>query len=718
MDDYNQLSHSESLSDLPDILKKQIEAINDFDPFAPINNSFTRATLAYTESKPLVILETVEQPQFKVMQKLGIFDDGKLTDIIEELSEMEVSEFNERSRMPFFTHLKPFNYVVELEDLVTDPNESNDGSYDRAKTDRDYGESARKQHKYKNHQQSSYGDIPYQPRPSIDVDLNCIKDFTIEQEFQHIGKIEIVNNNNYFININGKDKLAGFFEETSFKKKTKLEKKKNNEKDSDNIAIYMDNLTKKSQNDESANTTKPIVSYIPNKKKSLAQSNMKSSTNDAGSNPNYKTFITNSSTKSHFKTPKQAKSGTNDYEENNLVDNKRSSLEVDLYHKPNGSNNNTLNIYKKRYGSIDQRKFGNSIDSLSKKISKQNNFSLSRVDMPKNEIRTSAFRELFGDENGFKPFDDIKKKRSSYKPSDKDGKVDWMTKSDNHTKVSAKQKKLVANTLKDDRLSIRSVMTPIENNKARSSAHVVSTFKRKHNKDIKREDEVVDFYSTIDNLQNICDDKSKVGINGIMSQLNLENNLYNKMSKFATIGPINNFSTLADNMFNKSVDMKKVFKDTKDKARRTTHNSAIVKNDKKPGKKGRDSENKDNLFEHREQRNKKSGNNISQQNYSRSDIYINDLSLKSVQFQPNAYRNSHINNSDISFKSIQLKDGIQQRTNDKKSKKTSHNSKTTVNFLEKNISIIERGKDSNYDLIKVCQTNQKFFEKVKMMSKI
>ena len=38
--------------------------------------------------------------------------------------------------------------------------------------------------------------------------------------------------------------------------------------------------------------------------------------------------------------------------------------------------------------------------------------------------------------------------------------------------------------------------------------------------------------------------------------------------------------------------------------------------------------------------------------------------------------------------------------------------------MEKNKATIEKARDGNYDLAKVCQANQKFFDKVKAMSRI
>lgn len=717
MNDYNRLNHSESLTELPDTLITQIEAIEDFDPFAPINNSFTKATSSYMDPTSLAIPETVEKPQFKAMQKLGIFGDSKLTEIIEEYSEMEVSEFSDRSQMPSLTHLKHFDFIFRLEDLGPEPNEYDESSKDRAKTDRDYGESDKRQHQYKNHQQSNYGDRPRISGPDVDVDIdiNYIKDFNIGQQLQHVGKIEILNNNNYFINVNGKEKLVDFLEETTFKKKQKPEKHKNNKRGSINTNNSIKNIIEKSQNDTSVNSIMHIMSNVTAKRTILAYSNNKSNTKDADKDQSYKTLVTNNHTKSHFMTPKQIKSEIK--EGNKDIENIKNSQVDDIYrnHRPK---NSTLNTYKKRYGSIDHQKFINSIDSLTKKISEQRNVSLSRLEISKNEVRTSAFRELFGNDDGYKTLHGISKPKRSYQPFDKDIKIDQMTKSDIHTRSITKFKRSAMDTSKDDRLSIQSVIHPIEKIQPRASMHVMSTFKKKHTEAIKRFDEAVDFYSSIDNLKHTVGERGKKSINGIISNLNLENNIYSKMNKVSTIGPTTDYRIFSDNLIDKTIDMTKSHKGVTYDGNRTILSSNVMKKNKKDNKQRDISENKRKFIEFEGKHNEGPIFSLLKQNFNESDIQTNDSSLSSVQFETNTCQKSCIDNSDISFKSIQFKAGTQQKNKNHEHKKVAHDSKTTVNFVEKNKSIIEKGKDSNYDLLKVCQTNQRFFDKIKMMSKI
>lgn len=707
--DFDRLSHSESLTDLPQALKDEIDAFDDFDPFAPMNTSLNKASLSFVENLPITRIVDEEEPQLKVMQKLGIFGDNRLMEIVEERSEMEVSEFNDPNHMPSLAHLKEFDLPFKLEHVRTEGNDD----MNRPKTERDYNDSAKKQQKYAYHQQSSYGDIPQQ-KPMIDIDMNCIKDFSIDNKVQHIEKIEIVNNNNYYININGKDKLAEFFEDASFKKKPKPEKSQKQERVSLTVKSNLKDIASNVYHyDNSASSIKKLRESLMGKRRSAINTNTKSQLADLDSMKQIKAFSTSSNSKTHFKTPKQAKNNFEYDTVSRLSNINQNGVFVDLYGRADASSGNNMNIYKKRQSSIgSSKRLTASIDHLSKRDFGTVNLSLSRVDAFKSEKRTDAFKELFGNDD-IQNFKNKKNIANTLKFSSKESNFDMITKSQIYSKNCKMSKTLVPGSFAIDRLSVKSVITPTAESKPKGSTNISSNFKKKPEKKVSNFEEDPQFFTSIGSIQRTLIEQK----NEIISHFNIDNNIYNNVNRGSTVGSHSNHQLTTNNFLHRSTDYNH---------KKNAPSNRGVLGDSKPSKKNKQKPSgRQSMFGEMKGQKLDLGENrfkdpiydrVSKHSTSNFNTFGHDVCLRSLQLNPKDYGALNSGHNQMSFKSIQLKEGLMHKSKDTKPKE--RDSKATTNFLEKNKNTIEKSRDSNYDLMKVCQANQKFFEKVKMMSKI
>lgn len=719
MNESDHLSRSESSSELPQTLRDQIDAICDFDPFASLNNSINKKSNCFIDQTTNPALYTDEQLQIKLMQKLGIFGDQKLTEIVEETSEMEMSELNITKQAQNWVYLKSIDSEFKLDNQRNEKMNYKEQAKNGYQSERNNNQYDNKQTGNSYKQQESYSEKTNNNRPDISIDVNCMKNFTIDHKLQNINRIEIVSNNNYYININGKSVSHELIKEVSFKKKPESKTLTKKDKESNITKTKMKNIIDNSTRfSNSARSIKQMIQNVSEKRKSIINSNTKSQNNNKSSVDQVNIFLNKSIANSEIGTLQQLNSDYNNNVEQNIPKNKRGSDFIDLYLKSNNQNNKTPNIYKRRYTDVEtQQKAFASIESIRKKEPKTN-ISLNRADCQGDNLRSTAFREFFGNEDKLKPPFNIKKVNVYHKSNDKEKRSSMNTTSDNRFSSHSMQKASDLSSLKLDKKSIKAVLSSHTDPFNKRALNLGSNFNKKKNREYTSKLDIGHCRNnTMSKIKKQITEKDKDVVH-VISRFNVDNTTSHIPSKFATLIPTQCEKIFSTNSRSDNSDGQLEALNPFDY--RHNFNNMISRGKTISGSSYDDSsDNNDNNFIDYGDLGfiKPLGVNSITQRQSDHIIYAKNSHLRSVQFH-SSMRNTVFNEpTSLNFKSIQLK-GLGHTINDAKLKKKSQFEKSTTDFVEKNISSIDKTKNCNNDLQKVHQINQKFFEKVKMMSKI
>lgn len=710
INEYDQLSHSESSSDLPQTLRDQIDAMCDFDPFAPVGNSQAKHSSGFSD--PITSFCQIEdQPQLKVMQKLGIFGEHRLTEISEEASDMEISEMNLTRMGQNKTHLKANDSLFKLNSTIIENDIPNCSSF--KKNSIEHNEEHFFKSKYDEcENESENSDEPdKQQYTKVDIDMNCMSDFTVNQSAQNIGKIEIINNNNYYININGKDLTEEIGSKSNFKKKT--ETKIVNKKQADTVSAknkikeIIDNTAKYSN---SSKQLRDIIHNVNERRNNKLRLKVDYKPSPQCSHDNINAYLDKSHNISQTSKTKHC-NNTEVNSEHKTHDRKRGNSYFNLYTKNLAFNASLTNIYKKRNSCLgSQKRAFASIDNTPRRGSLAVDKNLSRADSQNDSLRSYAFRNIFSNDNSVgSPL--LKKTNLTEVVSDKHRKSNNGVIKNKLNSVSPRKSPDIG--FKFDKHDLKMVLMPASEPNFKRVLNLVSRYRRKES-DIKPSQQSTTSKNIITDNKKLCSYRSEKSEQSI-SHFSTDVNHGRVLSKFAAMAQNHADTTCITSKSTQIIDVDPTLFESECTFKTNTR---VDNRDTKSKSSKDNSLHSEHLIIDYGDVNFKPAFDKKMLTRRQTDNFshVKNFNLKGDQFQ-SITRNSLTSDLLSSvFKSSHLKNHT--LSNELKGKKMLHGDKSSTNFVEKNKHQIEKSKGSNYEMDKVYLTNQKFFDKVKMMSKI
>lgn len=684
MTDADSLIHSESMTDLPQILRDQLEAGMDFDLFRPLSNSTIKEKEIDDEN---------DLQQFKMLQKLDILGQANLTEILEEVSEMEVSQYPELSKIQSQAFLKGLGSAIKLEEMMCD-NEilllSNRSIGLNDKSTQKFEESHDTKLLLKEFEETS----PFSKiKPPKKPDTWIVRSFIVPSDSTFIIE-DIKLNCNIPDIISIENTIKNDFELANFKRKPTDKKTNDNEINDKKISVK-DNIDNVGINENAAQTIKKIVQHVNEKHRNPNGSQIRSRNFDNDSISRSNEMPKNNNYTDKFKTPKQGKAlFDSDGEANGS---KRGSLFIDLYRKGDKSANGQLNIYKKR---------NMSINSLKNDSMPTNQFHLSKSQ----NIRNLSYMTINGNnKNGINIKNSSSKDYCYYMDSNykqlasggkgKGSKLDFKVRSDLMKKVTMSLKK----TKKSKKFnpSLKSMMSP-SGFQSKKDLLLTSNNKRQVKLNSIQNRHKLNFYTSVENLHkgdfsNKSKNKSKLitdfcaGTNIYMTLRSQTKETNVKSSK--RDGPMN---------VNQSKNINTKLDDIKYNKRTDERSSDVVL---KNMKKRLQSE-----TEIQKQSTKKSVKNISpHESFNKSKLIMQynnnggfgnkEINAKTGPLQTIMKKTINLDKSHLQFKSIQLRDLNVAHAKDYKFKDLNFQNKPNCNHLDRNRTTFDRTLDMTGELL-------------------
>lgn len=697
MYDFESLNRSESLSDLPQTLQDQIEADMDFDPFAPLGNSNVKTI--QDNKIPQLTSKSEDSKRLEAMNKIGFHGHVNLTEIIEEISEMEVSEFD-LTKLPSTAYLKGLESTYRLEDLIFGNDKPLFSNRSKIKEE-DYNRTSLKYDNVK-----FFPDEVIHPSPFSKSNTKNPSEAEKIQIFTPMNNETYVNNNNLEennkIQENDKDKIKiiNDVKEAKFIKKNENKRSSAQNKDLNSINNKtMNYIDETKLNDINIQSNKHLSQSINDNISETKNSNFKSKISDKDSVVRSIDSSTVNKTEK-YNTPKQGKTAS-EYD-SERKENKRSSLFIDLYGRGNQSDNNKLNIYKRR----------NTSKKRSEKMNVLNNNStLSKIPPKKCLYNKAADPNVCKVDNK-----DNTNKRKNYKAglikfnSNKkiktEAKVNFKT-SSNLSKIDSinfKKKKHKKNSKKP----LKSIMSPTGYYNMNDNLSV-STNKCKPKVNSVKKIERMNFYTSVDNLKNNLFINNNNYKHKFISDFSAGKNIYSTLNNHDDRIKLNKSAKdIKPLKFHKSTSFSSIVNDKRNKERNINKSIEMtIKNNemKKYNNYGMETypnkhkNKKNSIPRHSATANHRLFNNLD--GLMNKDIAFKTMNLKSIHKKTIGNDTNYYN-----CKSMQLKESLRPNVKCQKAQDSMCFKKNVNTCLEKSKSKLDKRKYIGNDLLSFSNYNK------------